>query len=72
MVFVMGRVFVYTIDRADFHTLRRVVMAYAFGAECRVYDIDVFALRNGTVWTFRFADITVDTFIINNKGHGFS
>jgi hypothetical protein len=59
----MRRVMRDAIDRAYFHALRRIVMAYAFGTLCRVDDINGITLRNGAVRTFRLAYIAVDTFV---------
>jgi hypothetical protein len=68
----MPGIFINTVHRTDFHALRRVVMAYALGAQRRIDDIDILALGNGAVGAFGLADIAVDAFIINNKGHTFS
>jgi hypothetical protein len=72
LILDMLGIFINAVYWADFHALRRVVMAYALGAQHRIDDIDLLALGNGAVGAFGFADIAVDAFIMNNKGHTFS
>jgi hypothetical protein len=67
----MLRVLADAVYRTNFHALRRVVMADAFGAQYRIDDIDVLALGNGAVGAFGLADVAVDAFIVNNKRHTF-
>jgi hypothetical protein len=59
MRFVEGN----AIDRADFHALRCVIVAYAFGAFIGVDDVNGLALRDGAIGAFRLAYVAVDTFV---------
>jgi hypothetical protein len=69
LVLHVSGIFIDAVDRTHFHALGFVMMAYAFGAQFRIDDINVFALGDSAIGAFRLADITVDAFIINNKGH---
>ena len=59
----------YAVHRADLHALGLVEMAHAFGAELRVYDVDLGALGDGAVGALRFANVAVDAFIGDDQGH---
>ena len=50
------------VNRANLLALGLVKMADTFGAFCRIYNINIFALGYCLVRAFRFTDITVDTF----------
>jgi hypothetical protein len=65
-------VFRNTVDRTHFYALRHIMMAYAFGTHGGIDDVDVFALGNGAVRALGLADIAIDTFITNKKGHTYS
>src|SRR5688572_28319903 len=57
------------IHRADLLALGFVVMADALGAQVRVYDVDLFALGNGLVRAFGFADVAIDAVVGDDQGH---
>jgi hypothetical protein len=65
----MGGIFIDAVDRTHFDALGFVMMTDAFGTQFRIDDINVLALGDGAIWAFRLADITIDAFIIDNKGH---
>lgn len=45
------------------------MMPDTFGAVIGINLIDDFTLGNGSVWAFGFTDITIDTFVGDQKGH---
>ena len=51
------------VYRADFLAGFFAMKADAFGAEIRLDFVEIFAFGDCSVWTFRFANATVDTFI---------
>src|SRR5450756_1031257 len=55
------------VHRTHVHTLRRVVVAYAFGAFIGVDDINGIALRDRVVRAFRLAYVAIDTFVGNHS-----
>src|SRR6476620_11404792 len=57
------------LDRADVHTLRRVVVADALGAKRRGYFVDLGAHRDRLVGTDGLADIAVDAETGDLEGH---
>jgi hypothetical protein len=57
------------IYRTDLDTLRGFIVADAFGAKIGVDFIDLVALVDRAVRTFRFTDIAVDALIGNHKRH---
>jgi microcompartment protein CcmK/EutM len=71
-VLVLGTlgILVDAVDRANRHALRLAVMADAFGAQFRIDHVKLFALGNGAVRAFRLADVAVDAFVADFKGHG--
>jgi hypothetical protein len=69
LVLNMLGIFIDTIDRANFYALRQIMMPYTLGTQLRINDINVLTLGNRAIRAFRFANITVDAFIVNNKGH---
>jgi len=69
-VFLILRIRVDALDRADHHALGFVEMADTFGAARGVNDVDVLALRDGLIRAGRFADIAVDAQRVDLEGHG--
>ena len=59
----MPGIFRNTFHRADFHALRRIKMAYAFGTQIRVDLVNLETLVDGLIRTFGLADITIDAFL---------
>jgi len=70
MVFDVVGVFFNAVNRTHFNALRRTVMAYAFGAQGRVDNINFLALGNRTVRALWLANVAIDAFLVNDKGHG--
>jgi len=59
-----------TVYRADFDTLRLVVMADTLGAEIGIDLIDFVTLADSAVGAFGFTYIAVNTFVGNHQCHG--
>jgi hypothetical protein len=72
MIFNMAGILIDAIDRANLDALRQTMVPNAFGTQFRVNNIDILALGNCAIRAFRLTDITINTLIINNKGHTFS
>lgn len=63
LILTFGVIWIFwdAVYRADIHTLGRVIMPHAFGAQAGIDDIDVIARTDCLVGADRFTDITVDT-----------
>jgi hypothetical protein len=59
------------INRANFGTLLGGERTGAFGAFCRIYDIDIFSFRDRGVRAFRLARAAADAFIGDFESHVF-
>jgi hypothetical protein len=57
------------IDRTDFNALRRIEVPDALGALRRIDDVDLDTLGDGPVGALGLADVAVDAFIGDEKGH---
>ena len=69
MLFGMRRIMNNAFHRTNPEALRVCMMAYALGTEPRINLVDLLALRNRTIWAFRFANVAVNTFVGNQKRH---
>ncbi len=57
------------LDRTHFDALRLIEMADTFGAQFGINLVELDALIDRVVRTFRLADIAVDALIGNQQGH---
>jgi len=58
------------INRANLNTLGGLIVAHTLGAEVRVNLIYFVALTDGSVRALRLANVAVNAFVSNVKGHG--
>ena len=66
----MPGIFRNTLNRTDFHALRRIKVTYALGAQVGIDLVNFDTLVNGLIGTFGLAYITVDAFFGDSQCQG--
>jgi hypothetical protein len=62
-VFLAFRVYRDTVHRTDLNALRGIEMTDAFGAKLGIDLIDLFALIDCLIGTFRLTDVAIDALV---------